>query len=44
MLDKVRELAKKFKQRPESLFAAVDYMDTFVCSSKKEDDKITSPK
>lgn len=44
MLDKVRELAKKFKQRPESLFAAVDYMDSFVCSSKQEDEKITSPK
>jgi Cyclin, N-terminal domain/Cyclin, C-terminal domain len=44
MLDKVRELAKKFKQRPESLFTAVDYMDFFVCSSQKQDDGITCKK
>lgn len=44
MLDKVRELAKKFKQRSESLFAAVDYMDFYICNSKKVDESISCPK
>lgn len=44
MLDKIRELAKKFKQRPETLFAAVDFMDTYVSKFEGQDELITAPR
>jgi hypothetical protein len=40
MVSKLRELARKFKQRPETTHAALDYMDSFMFSSLDQEKEI----
>lgn len=43
MVKKLRELARKFKLRPETLFIAIDFMDNFMATFPDVDREFTRP-